>query len=109
MDFRNKHSFLQSRQYNTFKYHVSCTDGNISVRINLLFYLYFLPSSHPTSVCFFPVGLSLLISTVNFPSQETKVTSTPVENAVLTTKGLQERNIQMLDGMTVENKGKTVN
>ena len=32
----------------------------------------------------------------------------PVEN-VLTTKGLQERNIQMLDGTTGENKGKTIN
>jgi len=50
--------------------------------------------------------------TVNYPSQETEVTSTPtrpVENVVLTTKGLQERNTQMLDGMTVENKGKTIN
>ena len=27
--------------YNTFKYHVLCTDGKISVRINLLFYLFF--------------------------------------------------------------------
>ena len=26
---------------NTFKYHVSCTDGKISVRINLLFYQFF--------------------------------------------------------------------
>ena len=26
---------------NTFKYHEPCTDGKISVRINLLFYLYF--------------------------------------------------------------------
>ena len=43
--------------------------------------------------------------------QETEVTSTPtrsVENAVLTTKGLQDRNIQLLDGTTVENKGKTI-
>ena len=31
------------------------------------------------------------------------------ENVVLTTKGLQERNIQMLDGSTVENKGNTIN
>ena len=31
------------------------------LRINLLFYLYFPPSSHPTFVCFFPVDLSLLI------------------------------------------------
>ena len=46
------------------------------------------------------------------PSQEIEVTSTPtrpVENVVLTTKNLQERNIQMLDGTTVENKGKTLN
>ena len=32
-----------------------------------------------------------------------------VQNVVLTTKGLQERNMQMLDGTTVENKGKTIN
>ena len=58
----------------TFKYHVAFTDGKISVRINLLFYLYFPPSL-----------------TVNCPSQETEVTSTPrrlVENVVITTKGL---------------------
>ena len=29
-------------------------------RINLLLYFYFPPSSHPTFVCFFPVGISLL-------------------------------------------------
>ena len=38
-----------------------------------------------------------------------EVASRTVENVVLTTKGLQERNIQMLDGTTVENKGKTIN
>ena len=26
---------------NTFEYHISCIDGKISVRINLLFYLFF--------------------------------------------------------------------
>ena len=41
-------------------------------------------------------------------------TSTPtrtVDNVVITTKGLQERNIhtRILDGTTVENKGKSVN
>ena len=38
------------------------------------------------------------------------VTSTPtrpVENVVLTTKDLQDKNIQLLDGTTVENKDKT--
>ena len=39
---------------NSFKYHVSCTDGKMSVRINLLFYLFF----HRRPI---PVGLSLLI------------------------------------------------
>ena len=80
-----------------FKYHISCTEGKISVRINLLVYLYLPPSFHLTVVCYCPVG------------QETEVTSTPtrpVENVVLTTKGLQERNIQVLDGTTVENKVK---
>ena len=44
------------------------------------------------------------------PSQETEVTSTPtrpVEN-VLTTNGQQDRNIQLLDRTTVENKGKLI-
>ena len=33
----------------------------------------------------------------------------PVQNVVLTTKGIQERNIKMLDGTTVENKDETIN
>ena len=40
MNFTNikhvKYTFI-----NTFKYHVSCTDGKISDRINLSFYLFF--------------------------------------------------------------------
>ena len=43
---------------------------------------------------------------------ETEVTSTPtrpVENVVITTKGLQDRNIHILDGTMEENKGKTIN
>ena len=50
-------------------------------------------------------------ATVNCPRQETEVTSTPtrpVDNVVITTKGLQDRNIQTLDGTTVENKGKLI-
>ena len=44
-------------------------------------------------------------------SQETEVTSTPtrpVDNVVITTKGLQDRNINILDETTVENKGKLI-
>ena len=39
------------------------------------------------------------------------MTSTPtrhVDNVVITTKGLQDRNINILDGTTVENKGKLI-
>ena len=32
----------------------------------------------------------------------------PVDNVVITTKGLQDRNIHILDGTTVENKGKLI-
>ena len=42
---------------------------------------------------------------------ETEVTSThkrPVENFVITTKGLQDRNNLLLGGRTVENKGKLI-
>ena len=53
----------------------------------------------------------LLSPTVNCPNQETDVTSTstgPVENVVITTKGLQDRKNLLLDGKTVENKGKLI-
>ena len=42
---------------------------------------------------------------------ETEVTSTPtrpVENVVITTNGLQDRNIHILDGTTVKNKDKLI-
>ena len=57
---KNRHSG-QSLRINTFKYHVLCTNGKISISINLLFYLYFPPSFHLTVLCFCPVDLSLLI------------------------------------------------
>ena len=51
------------------------------------------------------------MGTVNCPSQETEVTSTPtrpVDNVVIATKGLQDRKINILAGTTVENKGKLI-
>ena len=51
------------------------------------------------------------LNSVNCPSQETEVTLTPtrpVANVVITTKVLQDRIIHILDGTTVENKGKTI-
>ena len=64
-----------------------CTDGKISVRINL--------------PLFFTVVLG----------QETEVTSTPtrpVDNVVIATKGLQDRNKNIIAGTTVKNKGKLI-
>ena len=49
--------------------------------------------------------------TVNCPSQETEVTSTPtrpVDNVVIATKGLQDRNTNIIAGTTVKNKGKLI-
>ena len=38
----------------------------------------------------------------------TTLSTRPVDNVVITTKGLQDRNINILDGTTVENKGKLI-
>ena len=53
-----------------------------------LIYPYFPPSSH-------------LIYGTSTPT-------IPVDKVVITTKGLQDRNIHILDGTTVENKGKLI-
>ena len=61
-----------------------------------LIFLYFPPSSH--------------LLYVNCPSQETEVTSTPTRpvDVVIATKGLQDKNINIIAGTTVENKGKLI-
>ena len=38
----------------------------------------------------------------------TSTSTRPVDNVVITTKDLQDRNINILDGATVENKGKFI-
>ena len=58
--FKRNH-LKKSKVVNTFKYHVLCTDGKISVGINLLFYLYLPLPFHLTVVCFCSVALTLLI------------------------------------------------
>ena len=71
-----------------------------------LIYLYFPPSSQLLYLCFCPVEL-----TVNCSSQETEVTSTPtrpVDNVVIATKGLQDRNTNIIAGTTMENKVKLI-
>ena len=52
-----------------------------------------------------------LVGVVICPNQETEVISTPtrpVDNVVIATKGLQDRNMNILAGTTVENKGKLI-
>ena len=38
----------------------------------------------------------------------TSTPTRPVDNVVITTKGLPDRNIHIIDGTTVENKGKLI-
>ena len=44
----------------------------------------------------------LVVSSVNCPSQETEVSTRPVENFALTTKGLQEKQTQIVSETVVE-------
>ena len=53
-----------------------------------------------------PVGVE--VTSVSWLRQEIEVTSTPtgpVDNVVIATKGLQDRNINVLAGTTVESEG----
>ena len=45
---------------------------------------------------------------VDVASEVTSTTTRPIENVVITTTGLQDRNIHVLDGTTVENKSKLI-
>ena len=74
-----------------------CTDWKISVRINLPLFSTVLPSNSRLFPSFKPF---VVITTFSTPTR-------PVEN-VITTKGLQVRNNLLLDGKTVENKGKLI-
>ena len=62
------------------------------------------------------IRFSLFLDSLSFLAklrllQETEVTSTPtrpVDNVVIATKGLQDRNTNIIAGTTVENKGKLI-
>ena len=92
-----------------FKYHVSCTDGKISVKIISFLLL-------PTHKLCFPSCRPFIVNTtfstglVVFPVsgldswQETEETTKPVENVMLTTKGLQERQHNLWVGRWWKNR-----
>ena len=92
-----------------FILHTTCstTISNI-FNLELIYcFTYFSPSSHSIVVCFFPVGLSLLIQHFQqilwalkfllYDRRNFNTHKTCLKNVVLTTKGLQERNVQLLD------------
>ena len=72
------------------------------LRINVLFYILF--TVVPSNICVFLSCRPFVINTT-FPTGlvgvEVTSVSISVENIVLTTKGLQERNTQMLDARIV--------
>ena len=77
-------------------------------QLELFYYFTYFSYRRPFNVCVFLSCRPFVVNTtfsVDCPSQETEVTSTPtrhVENVVLTMKGPQERNTQILHGTTVE-------
>ena len=92
---------------NTFKYHVFAPMGRFQLE---LIYLYFPPSSHLIYVCFCPFVVITTFSTglVGVVVTSVWTPTRPVEDVVITTKGVQDRNIHILDERTVENKGKLI-
>ena len=89
-----------------------CTDGKISVRINLPLFSTVVPSNSRLFLSCRPFVVITKFSTgLVDVEEETEVTSTstrPVENVVITTKALQDRKNLLLDRRTVENKGKLI-
>ena len=97
-------------EINTFEYHVSCTDGKISVRIITYF-----STVVPFNSCVF-LSCSPFIVNTTFSTdlvgcwsffylssdRRSFKTQRPIENAVITMKDLQERKTQLLNGTTVK-------
>ena len=86
--------------------------GGISKNVMLeLIYLYFPPSSHMIYV-FLSCRPIVVVITLSTGLVDVEVTSVSwlgqLTVGVITTKGLQDRNIHILGGTTVENKGKLI-
>ena len=80
-----------------------------SYRINLPLFSTVIPSN----ICMFlscrPFIVITTFSTgLEVTSEVTSTPARPVENVVITSKGIQDRNTHILDGMVVENKGKLI-
>ena len=94
------------------------TKSHALIRINLPLFSTVLPSSSGLFLSCRPFVVMTTFSTdlvsvysVSWLGQLTEVTSTPtrpVDNVVIATKGLQDRNTNIIAGTTVENKGKLI-
>ena len=74
--------------------------------LELIYYFtYFSPSSHLTLVCFFPVGLSLLIQhfSTGLEARRQKKLQDPLKMLYLQRKAYRKET-QVLDGTTVKNR-----
>ena len=71
-------------------------------QLDLIYYFTYFSTVVPSNSCMFLSRKPFVVNTFS-------TYLVGVENVVLTTKGIQERNIQILEGTTVENKGKTIN
>ena len=66
-------------------------------QLELIYYFTYFSTVVPSNSCVFLSCRPFVVNTTfSTPTR-------PVENVILTTKGLQEKNIQLLDGTTVEN------
>jgi hypothetical protein len=75
-------------------------------QLELIYCFTFIFHDVPSNICIFLSCRPFVVNTTfSTGLVGVEVTST----VVLTTKGLQERNIQILNGTMVENKGKTIN
>ena len=104
------------RRINTKKISCFCTDGKISVRINLplfstvvpAFIFIFLSCRPFVAITTLATGLvGVEVTSVSWLGQLT-VGVGPVDNVVIATKGLQDRKINIIAWTTVENKGKLI-
>ena len=82
-------------------------------QLELIYCFIYFSTDVPSNICMFLSCRSFVANTFSTGLVGVEVTSVsiptrPVEN-VLATKGLQDRNIKMLYGTTLENKGKTIN
>ena len=86
----------------------------IRYELEIIYYFTYFSTVVPSNICVFLSCKPFVNATFSTGLMGVEVTSVSrlgqltVDNVVITTKGLQDRNINILDGTTVENKGKLI-